>query len=175
MILNNFLVDLVPKWLGWPPNMPFIDGQRLLGARYFMTGMAGLIRSSLFIAFIFLFLLVLLFILLRRKWLAGVVLWIILAGTLITAFSEKATVSMLFGLTGALLYAGVLYRYGLLATVSALFIFHAWVFLPITTELSAWYAGDFVIALVVYAALALYAFYTSLAGQKIFSGGLLQD
>jgi hypothetical protein len=89
--------------------------------------------------------------------------------------SDKPPIGMLFALTGALLYVGVLYRYGLLALVAAMFFFHAWVFLPITTRLTAWYAGDFLIALVIYAALALYAFYTSLAGQKLFRGGLLQD
>lgn len=175
LILNNNLADLVPKWLGWPPNIPFFDAHKLLGARYFMTEMAGLIRSSLFLSFIFLFLLVLLFIILRRKWLAAVVCWVIYAGALSAATSNSAGVSQLFVFTAALMFIGVLYRYGLLAMVSAMFFFHVWVFLPITTELSAWYAGDFVIVLVLYAALALYAFYISLAGQKIFRGGLLQD
>ncbi len=175
LILNNFMTDLAPKWLGYPPNMPFLDNQRLRGARYFLTGVSNLFNSSLFISFIFLFLLLLLLIVLRRKWLVAVAGWILYAGVLSLAISDKPPISLLFALTGALLYVGVLYRYGLLALVSAMFIFHSWVFLPITTRLTAWYAGDFLIALIIYAALALYAFYTSLAGQKLFRGGLLQD
>jgi hypothetical protein len=50
-----------------------------------------------------------------------------------------------------------------------------WVFYPITTELTAWYATDFTIALVICAALVVYGFYTSLAGQPLFGGKLLED
>lgn len=175
LILNNSLADLVPKWMGLPPNMPFLDNQQLRGALYFMSELSNLFTSSLFISFIFLFLLLLLLIVLRRKWLAAVAGWMIYAGTLALAISDKPLVSLLFALTGALIYVSVLYRYGLLALVSAMFFFHSWVFLPITTRLSAWYAGEFVVALIIYAALAIYAFYTSLAGQKLFRGGLLQD
>jgi len=56
-----------------------------------------------------------------------------------------------------------------------MFFAHLWVFYPITTELRAWYAIDFVIAGVICVALAAYACYTSMAGQKIFGGKLLED
>jgi hypothetical protein len=75
----------------------------------------------------------------------------------------------------AFLAAFVLYRYGLLAAVFAHFFAHLWVFFPMTTELTAWYAQDFVIALVICVALAAYGFYISLAGQPLFSGKLLED
>jgi hypothetical protein len=64
---------------------------------------------------------------------------------------------------------------GLLAAVAAFFFAHLWVFFPMTTELTAWYATDFTIALVICVALAGYGFYTSLAGQPLFGGKLLQD
>ncbi len=44
-----------------------------------------------------------------------------------------------------------------------------------TTELSAWYATDFLMALSICLALVIFGFYTSLAGQPLFSGKLLQD
>ncbi|HEV7799002.1 MAG TPA: hypothetical protein VGO73_12630 [Pyrinomonadaceae bacterium] len=75
----------------------------------------------------------------------------------------------------ALLFVLVLYRYGLLATISALFVAHLLIFYPMTTELTAWYATDFVIALVVCIALAAYGFYVSLAGQPLFAGRFLED
>jgi hypothetical protein len=50
-----------------------------------------------------------------------------------------------------------------------------WVFYPITTELGAWYAIDFVIAGVICVALAVFACYTSMGGQKMFSGNFLED
>jgi hypothetical protein len=91
------------------------------------------------------------------------------------ALSNGSPISMLLGLTGAALIVGTLYRYGLLTLLSAQAFFHVWVFFPITTEFSAWYAGDFVLALVIFVALAAYGFYTSLGDQKVFRASLLQD
>ena len=54
--------------------------------------------------------------------------------------------------------------------ISALFLFHLWVFFPITTEFTAWYASDFTIGLAICVALAVYGFYTSLAGQTLLAG-----
>jgi serine/threonine-protein kinase len=174
MILNNYLIDLVPKWLGWPPNKPFIDGQLLLGIRYFFTDLNNLFTSTLFVSFSFLFLLLFLFIILRRKWLAALAGWLVYASLLTMLLSDRA-ITLPFAITASLITVGVLYRYGLLAMISAMFFFHAWVFLPITSDLSAWYAGDFALALVIYVALALYSFYISLAGQPLFRGKLLED
>jgi serine/threonine-protein kinase len=174
-IINNFLVDLVPKWLGFPPNEPYINGQSMLGMRHFMPGFSRLFTSSLFLAFVLLFLLLLFFIVLRRKWLAAAATWLILGSLLVLARREAPMVGRLFGLTGALILVVGLYRYGLLAAITGGFIFHAWVFFPITTKLSAWWAADFIPVLIIYAALVIYAFYTSLAGQKLFRGKLLED
>ena len=76
---------------------------------------------------------------------------------------------------GAAIMLFILYRYGFLALCAMMFFAHLWVFYPITTELRAWYAIDFVIAGVICIALAAYACYTSMAGQKIFGGKLLED
>jgi serine/threonine protein kinase len=175
LVLNNYLADLTPKLLGLPPNVPFIDGQRFLGMRHFMLEFAGLFTSSFFIAFILLFMLVLFVILLRRKWLAGLVSWAILAMLMNLAFGNVPIISRLFALTGALLLVGVLARYGLLALIACGFIFHSWVFFPITTKLSAWWAAELIPVLIIYAALVIYAFHTSLAGQPLFRGKLLED
>ena len=74
-----------------------------------------------------------------------------------------------------LILIGLLYRYGLLELSAAIFLFHLWFFYPITAELRAWYAIDFVIAAALCVALAGFACYTSMAGQSIFSGNLLED
>jgi hypothetical protein len=55
------------------------------------------------------------------------------------------------------------------------FVLHLWVYYPVTTELRAWYAFDFVVGALVCVGLATWAFYTSLAGQKLFAGNLLDD
>jgi hypothetical protein len=63
---------------------------------------------------------------------------------------------------------GVIYRYGLLASVSSLLVLHVWVFFPFTTELTAWYASGFVLDALLCVAMVVYGFYTSLAGQPLF-------
>jgi hypothetical protein len=76
---------------------------------------------------------------------------------------------------GAAFTLFILYRYGLLALCSMMFVVHLWVFYPMTTEVRAWYAFDFVIGAIICVALAAYGFYTSLAGQSVFGGKLMQD
>jgi serine/threonine protein kinase len=175
LIINNYLVDLVPKWLGLLPNVPYINAQSMLGMRHFMPGLAGLFTSSLFISFILSFLMLLLLIILRGKVPAVIMSWLIIAGVVFLALNQAPLVSRLFALTGALILMVGLFRYGLLASITSGFIFHAWVFFPITTKLSAWWAADFIPVLFIYAALVFYAFYTSLAGQPLFRGRLLED
>ena len=46
---------------------------------------------------------------------------------------------------------------------------------PITTDFSAWYAGSSLAVLLAVLAIAGYAFHTSLGGQKLFAGKLLED
>jgi hypothetical protein len=56
-----------------------------------------------------------------------------------------------------------------------MFVFHLWVFFPMTTELTAWYAINFTIALAILVAVVAHGFYRSLAGQPLFTGKLFQD
>lgn len=53
--------------------------------------------------------------------------------------------------------------------------FHLWVFFPITTEFSAWYATVFVMDLIFLLALAGYGSYISLGGQSPFKIKLLAE
>ena len=69
----------------------------------------------------------------------------------------------------------VLYRYGLLATIVLLYFLHLMIFFPITSDFSAWYATDFVLAALIGLALAVFGFYTSLAGEPLFRGARLDD
>ena len=91
------------------------------------------------------------------------------------SLAQETRTGIPFAFVGAFLIAWVLYRYGLLALISALFFLHLSIFYPMTSEFSAWYAGDFVLALVISLALAVYGFYISLAGQPLFRGNLLKE
>ena len=111
---------------------------------------------------------------LRRERLAFGVLWLLL-GTVNVLIGQVHVLMIPLALISAFLATFVLYRFGLLASAAAFFFAHLWVFYPMTTELSAWYAMDFLMALSICVALVIFGFYTSLAGQPLFGGKLLQD
>ncbi|HWS90439.1 MAG TPA: serine/threonine-protein kinase [Pyrinomonadaceae bacterium] len=174
ILCNFFLADLVPRWLGYPPREPWFDfpATQLLGVRSFARGLTLQIYASLLQPFILLFLLLLFHIILRSERLAALVLWALAALALsLTAGTPGAP----FAAAAAFMGVWVLYRYGLLASISATFFLHLNIFYPITSEFTAWYAGDFVLALAVTLALAVYAFRVSLGGRSLFGGGLLED
>jgi hypothetical protein len=66
-------------------------------------------------------------------------------------------------------------RYGLVAVIAAEITNYCLRAFPLTPNFSAWYAGTGMIGPLVVLALAVFAFYTSLGGQKIFEGKLLED
>ncbi|HEX6732113.1 MAG TPA: hypothetical protein VF074_18995 [Pyrinomonadaceae bacterium] len=66
-------------------------------------------------------------------------------------------------------------RFGPITVFACLLVFHLWVFFPITTDFSAWYATAFAADLVFLLLLAVYGYYVSLGGQPMFSGNLLRE
>lgn len=168
------VTSIVAGWLGHPPDLTLNPGAVNIGAHLFIRKFTSQLSSGIFLGFISLFLLLLFFVVLRRERLAFGILWLLL--TLVGALLGDTPVQLIF-LTalGALLPVYVLYRYGLLAAVAAFFFAHLAIYYPITTELTAWYAIDLTIALVICVSIAVYGFYISLAGQRLFSGKFLQE
>ena len=113
-------------------------------------------------------------ILFRKEWLAVAVYWFFIAVVgdprgheEVLQFGPHPFIDYIIaGLTAAL-WLFVLLRFGLLATVTV-FIFADFRFYPLTSDFSVWYAGSSAFALLVAVALAVYGFYTSLAGQPLF-------
>src|SRR6185436_19641533 len=127
-----------------------------------------------FLGFMSLFLLLLFFVVLRRERLAFGLLWLLL--TLVSELLAETPMQLLpLTAVGAFLPVYVLYRYGLLASVATFFITLLAVHYPMTPQLTAWYATDFTIALAICVGLVGYGFYTSLGGQKLMSGKLLEE
>ena len=174
ILCHFYLSDIAPTWLGRPPREPWFDfpATRLLGLRSLAHGLTYQIYAALLQPFILLFLLLLLYILLRRERLAALALWAL--ATLALGLTKEAP-GVPFAALAAFMAVWVLYRYGLLASISATFFLHLNIFYPITSEFSAWYAGDFLPALVISLALAVYGFRVSLGGRSLFRGGLLED
>ena len=107
---------------------------------------------------------------LKRDWLAAVALWLLFMLPVLLSISSVSLVGLfLSGIMWALIVF-VVARLGLLAMVSVQFFYFMGLFFPYTTDFSAWYAGNTLIALLVCVAFAFYGFYTSMAGQPLFRG-----
>jgi hypothetical protein len=131
---------------------------------------------SIFVGFGFLFFLLLLYILLRRQWLAIAAMFLIVLIIEWSAFASAGPrfywiISTLIALT----IVTVVARFGLLATMAAQLSFFMSIMYPMTTDFSVWYAPSMVFALAVMVGIAVYGFYISLGGQSPFGNRLLQD
>ena len=138
-----------------------IGGRYALGA--FLYHIPGAIQGTL----LFFFLLFVLRALLRKEWLAGIV-FVAIWATLKTLGSDYPWIE---GPAWTLLYGVaviVVFRFGFVALAVGLFVTDMLLNLPLTLDLSAWYAGSTLLPLLVVAALAVWGFYNALAGQKLW-------
>lgn len=149
-----------------------IDLEDLRSVRVVVGSLFNAMNGAVLFAFTFTFLLTLLRALLRRDWLAATVALLIAALPSLLSGSKSAAAAGL--IWGSLLVLAFI-RYGLL-TVATSFLTYFWLTgLAFTTNLSAWYASTSLFVMFLVTALAGFAFYTSLGGQKVFKGKLLED
>jgi hypothetical protein len=59
-------------------------------------------------------------------------------------------------------------RFGLVALIASSFVYELLLLFPITADFSVWYAGTSLFALLSVAAIAAFAFHSSLAGRPLF-------
>jgi len=173
VILCNLLTSLGMYLIGRPV-LTLNPGTFLIGKHLFVQKFLSQLTAGIFLPFTLLLLLLLFVMIMRRERLGFLLLWLLL--TVVTALLGRTAVEMIFfNALAAFFVLFVLYRYGLLATVSTLFFAHLWVFYSVTTEITAWYATDFLIALAICVALVAFGFYISLAGRPLFAQKLLED
>lgn len=124
-----------------------------------------------------LYLLFLLETLLKRVWLARllVVLGVVVLQIAGSADSFVALVLGAFGILQAGIVIAVSVRLGLLSAVTLWFTFYLLGGTPLTLDWSAWYAGRSFVILALLVCLFAAAFYTSLGGKPIFGRALLED
>jgi serine/threonine-protein kinase len=175
LLIVCYLGGLVlARWLGRPGalTVPFVHGSTLtfMNQVYFRLFVNQF--SAVLFAMVFLFVLTLLRMALRRDWLA-LVAWAVFAAAPIGA--EDPTLGWIAGTARALLLLFVLTRGGLLPLATALFFMFVLIEVPITLDVTAWYASRCLPVVAVLAALAIYGFYTSLGGKPLFGTGLLDE
>jgi predicted Ser/Thr protein kinase len=178
--LSRYLDTLAPTMLGQPLDTPhhgspLIYNAGLLGLNSFVPLLVNQIQGSLMFPFVTAALVLFFLMVLRRKWAALFAAGLVIFALQVLSATDKSLPGLPFIAFATALIIVVLARFGLLATVATFFFLHFVVFYPVTTRLSAGYAGGLVVQLAMIAALALYAFRTSLAGQPLLGGKFLDD
>lgn len=139
----------------------------LVGGRHALGAWLYFIPAAVQAALLFFFLLFVLRVLLRKEWLAAIV-FVAIWTTLKTLGSDYPWIE---GPSWALLYgvaALVVFRFGFVALGVGLFATDLLLNLPLTLDLTAWYASTTLLPLLIVAALAVGGFYNALAGQKLW-------
>jgi hypothetical protein len=183
-LVIGIIIQLIPTLLVSISSGPFLSAESLRlplsydtplrtlsGTRLAATQLALLAVWPVAVAPMFLFVLFLLRLLVRRDHLAAALFTLFfVAGYSPGNWQSAVLVFLILGLI-----AVAMTRYGLVTLASAFFVVLASTSFPVTLNFSAWYAGTGLVPLVAVLALAAFAFYTSLGGQKVFQGRLLED
>jgi hypothetical protein len=139
----------------------------LLGVRAELSDVIGSVRDGIFTAMLFLFLLFVLRLLLRKEWIAGAAFVAII--TLASTFgSTTPWVDYPLNALAMTFFAVALLRFGLLAAIVT-FAVGQILDLGRTLDFSAWYSGMAVMPFLLIALLVVYGFRGSLGGRKLLT------
>jgi serine/threonine-protein kinase len=162
---------LAPMWLGEAPARPLlvvntdvftnVPGLVVLWVTHLVPAM-----GAFFTLFVFQ-------VVLRREWLAAGP-WILVA-VLAGRGTEPLVLSVVFQTAQQVVLLVLLLRFGFLTFATALICTAALSQAPLTTDLSAWYAGTSALYALVLAGLAVYGFVISLGGRPLLGKGFLGD
>lgn len=144
------------------------DPKSMLGFAGAVAAFLTAIPNSVIQVLIWFVLIFILRMLLRREWLtagAFVALYVILGGL---ASPVAPVVSALFAGAEVALFIFLMLRFGLVSAMAASLAYVLMALFPITADFSNWYAGTSLFALVSVAALAAFAFHSSLGGRPLF-------
>ena len=155
--------------------LPALDVDTLRGLRVMvMTLLGHNLVMSIFSGLAYLFFLLLMYIIVRKPRLAGILMWLTIFAIQALFFADSWYMLVSNVLIATLLVVTTA-RFGLLAAMSWQFFFFLSFSWPLTTNFSLWYSSAAIFALAILVGLALYGFYTSLAGQPLFREGILKE
>jgi predicted Ser/Thr protein kinase len=157
------LTESLAAWLGAPPSNVSADYVGLSARKAFGVWLAldlGSVSSTLL-----LFLILFLFrVSLRKSWLAAIGFILLFTALKSVTSSYPAVVWPMQAIMYTVVAVGAL-RFGLVTLAIALYTADLALNLPVTLNPSAWYFTNATLALGTIAALAIWGFYTALAGQ----------
>ena len=138
-----------------------------------MSLSAGELAAALVIPMSGLLLALLFGIVLRKRWLAAALIWLLVTAGI--GLTLPSLVAIICAAIGVALTVMVTMRYGLLTAYFCFLFLNVMRDNPTTTNFSAWYVQSTIFALMVCISLIVYGFYTSLAGRQLFRGKLLNE
>ena len=136
--------------------------------------MASGIGFALFLSFGIAFFMLFLGLILRRKWLGSAAVWLLLVIPVLIVNSGGTLLESADGVFQISIAVLIAARFGVLATLS-FFVLSYLNTIPFAADLTTWYAGNFILVIVIIVGLAVYGFYTSMAGQRLWQSKLLGD
>jgi predicted Ser/Thr protein kinase len=145
----------------------------LLGGRRIVGAWLGYLLGSIRTTLVFFLVLFLLRVLLRRRWLAAVAFVVVFAAAPVLAsrypLFEAPMQTALYTIA-----ALAVVRSGLVTLAAGILTANVLLSVPVTASLSSWYAGSSAFVHSSVLALGLWGFSTSLAGQRLWKGDLLE-
>ncbi len=165
---DNLLLPL----LGKPhPSPGVVATEALKGVRSSVGLVLHFTLIFLLYALLIFFLLFLLRLIVRKDWIAAIVIVLLGAGT--NTGGDYPAVTFVASAVIWISILLVLKRFGLLVLIAGLVVQNVLQVFPVTARLSQWYAGPGLVGILAIAALAVYGFYASLGGKPLFSAAAL--
>jgi hypothetical protein len=168
------LSNALPAWLDAPGMTPVPSSELLMkgsreAASFFFGGLSDTAFSAIAIMSLFL----LLNLILRKRWLAAVALGLVIF--IVSLSGENFSIEIPFAFLQAAVFVFVVLRFGLLSLAVLQFVSGVLQVVPSGVDFSQWYAGRSVVALLLFAGIALYAFRISLGGRPILGAVALEE
>jgi serine/threonine-protein kinase len=173
MLLFSFFI---PRWQGKPPSVVWDNPAYLSGINIFPAIFAEGISIALMQSFTYAFLILFLGLPLRRKWLGAIAVWLLFVVIGLVQIPPQG--QLLLELAELILTNTVIIfiavRFGVLATLSFVLV-EFLSRIPFAADLTTWYAGNFILFILIIVALSFYGFYTSIAGQKLWQAKVFDE
>ncbi len=153
-----------------PGNSGWLDP--LLGLRQVVAALCKGLAFSILLAFAYLVLPLLFRLALRSFWLGAAAFVVAWSTNLYLGFGDGTAWSAVFAGMWVTVFVTVVHRFGLLAGTTSFFCWESLDLLPLTADMSKWYAGSSLFCLAMLATLAMAAFWICLAGRPILKDQL---
>jgi serine/threonine-protein kinase len=159
---------LLPAFGKLPPAPNLLAAEALDGVRPALGLLLYYVLIFVLYGLLIFFLLFFLRLLVRKQWIAAIIVVLLGAST-----NTGGDYPIFTFFSAALIWLSiilVLKKFGLLAMVIGLVVQNVLIVFPVTSHLSRWYASEALTGISAIAAVAIYGFHYSLGGKPLFSG-----